>query len=254
MAEKPQWLGSFTTRQKVTAGIFALVILFLLWQVIGLFRGGSSPTPAARPGIAPAGTAMSAGAPGGVGPQQPLPPQPAQLRPKEAQMSPREAELMKLQQETEAKYIEALNELQMLRITRDIAETNKAIAAAKLETVTAEKNIVDLLTKPAMPQLPAGAYGPGLVSPVPSGSVIPQVPQIPVAQQPPTPAISYVVISVSRLQNRWNAVLGSQGKLYNVSVGDVLPPDGSKVMSIDRTGVVIQKDGARKKLSMVSAI
>ena len=149
-------------------------------------------------------------------------------------MSAQELELVRLQQETQAKYVAALNELQMLKIAREIAQTNQAIAAARLATVTAEKNTLLLLSPPPP------AYAQGLVTPV-SG----------------TPSMSspgYTVVSVSQLQNRWNAVLGYQDKLYSVSIGDVLPSDGSTVVSISRSGVVLEKDGAKRKISMVPII
>jgi hypothetical protein len=62
------------------------------------------------------------------------------------------------------------------------------------------------------------------------------------------------VISVSQLQNRWGAVLGYQGNLYSVFSGDVLPPDGSKVISISKSGVILEKNGIRTLVSMVPVI
>ena len=53
--------------------------------------------------------------------------------------------------------------------------------------------------------------------------------------------------------NRWTAVLGSQGKLYNVAVGDVLA-DGERVLSISKSGVILEKEGKSKKISIISSI
>lgn len=248
-SDKLQGLSNLTTRQKVTGGILVVVVLIVLWQIIGLFGGGSG-----TPSVPPT-TASTPGTPTVPAPQ--TTPKPAQL-PKQEGVSQRELELMKLQQETQAKYIEALNELQMLRVTREIAETNQAISTAKLNSITAQKKIVDLLVEPT-PQVGPVDYARGLVAPVSSGATVTARPtgtttttatSAPVMQ----PEVNYTAISVSQLQNKWNAVLGYQGALYNVMVGDVLPPDGSKVVSIDKTGVILEKDGAKKKISLVPII
>src|SRR5438105_8732767 len=105
-------------------------------------------------------------------------------------MSPREIELLKLQQETQAKYIAALNELQMLKIQREIAETNQAIVKAKLETVTDQKNIINLLS-PAAPLVTSKTYAAGLSGQQPPG----QIPAPPVSN-----TLTYDVLLVSYLQ------------------------------------------------------
>src|SRR5690606_24594193 len=137
----------------------------------------------------------------------------------------------------------AVNELQMLKIQRDIAETNKAIAGAKLDTVNAQKNIVTLLA----PEQPSN-YAQHLVNPTGAAA--------PTAGTPPPTIIEvpYTVISVTEIQGRWGAVIGAQGKLYNVHVGDVLPADKSKVISINKSGVVLEKDGVKKIVSLVPII
>lgn len=237
--------SGMNTRQKVTVGVFLVVLLIIIWQVWGMFGGDSTP---------PAITAAKPGTPGAM-PLQPAmqTPQPAQLTQKPEPLSQREIELMKAQQELQAKYVAALNELQMLKISRDIAETTQAIAAAKLATVTAQKNVVDLLTpKPAPTPPPAAAYGPALVGP--TGGQAGATP--PSLTPPPAPEaeINYTVVSVSLLQYKWSAVIGQGGNLYNVSVGDILPPDRSKVVSINKAGVVLERNGVRKKVSLVPII
>jgi len=255
MADIMQQFKNMTTRQKVTAGVFILILIIIIWQVAGLFGGGGTTTPVPAPATRP--TTMTGAAPGaapGMAQPQPQKPLPAQLQ-KQQPMSQREMELLKLQQETQTKYLSALNELQMLRVERELAETNQAIATARLATVTAQKGIVDLLAPPA-PQITPD-YARGLVMP---GTARPAQPTQPPIQMPPTisapsqPEISYTVISVSQLRYKWNAVLGYQGSLYNVTVGDILPPDGSKVVSIDRSGVILEKNNVRKKISLVPII
>lgn len=258
--DRPQAKSSMTTRQKITAAAFAVIVLVILWQIYGLF-GSSTPktvTPATTPAHPTA--PMNAGSPNGGAPMSPQSPMPAQLQTQSTAMSPEEGELYRAQQQLEVQYLSAVNQLQMLKIERDIAETNKAIMTARLETVTAQKNIVDLLQPPTPPATPA-TYARGLVYPTPTSepqsvhamptpTLVPAAPEAP----PVTPEINYSVISVSRLQNRWAAVLGYQGNLYRVSVGDILPPDSSMVIAINRSGVVLERKGVKRKISLVPII
>lgn len=245
----PQVLSSMSMRQKVVLVLFILVAIFVVWQVYGMMKsGGSAPTTGPKP------VAQSAQSSGGTtGPEMhqtgPMPTS-APIPRKEPPLSPRESALLQLQQETEAKYISALNELQMLKIEKEIAETNKSIMSAKLDTITAEKNIVNLLKPPIPAPVPPTTYTQGLA----------QTKQPPAQSEQPQPLststaeVNYTVISVSKLQSRWNAIMGYQGNLYNVHVGDILPSDGSKVISISNTGVVLEKNGMRRKVSMVQII
>ena len=240
MASDSQMKNNFsgmTTRQKTIAAVFAVIVLILIWQVAGLFGGGKAPTKITP---APAKT-MTAGAPAGqvVGESQ--------IR--QAPL-PTDNQFMKLQRDSEQQYVSKLNELESLKIQREIAEMNQAIAASKLATVTAEKGISDLLTKPTPMQVSAGEYASKLAGPVRQGESL-------LGQQMGTAApveVQYTVISVSMQLHKWNAVLGYQGKLYNVSIGDVLPVDGAVVVSISRNGVILNKDGKRRKVSLVAAI
>jgi type IV pilus biogenesis protein PilP len=236
--DKLQTVSNMTTRQKVTIGILAIIVLIILWQVIGLFRGSKTST-----------SAQTRNATSRVVTPPPAMPQPASLPPKPAPMSQRELELMRLQQETQAKYLAALSELQMLKVTRDIAETNQAIAAAKLATITAQKKTLTELTGPTVPQ---STYASALAGSTPAANEV-QPPQPPPPVSIPQET-NYTVISVSQLRYRWSAVIGYQGNLYSVNVGDVLPPDGSRVVNINKSGVVLEKNNIRRKVSLVPII
>lgn len=265
-------LGSMTSKQKAMAAIFVVIVLLVIWQVMGLMGGGGStkpttditPTKSMSATNPSGGSAMPGGQqhPGGMTPPagggapapiqaNNMPQQPQQLTQTSALPMQRDTELMNMQKQTQHSYLEAVDQLQMLRVQREIAEANQAIAAAKLATVTAEKNVSDLLTKPAAPVIPAGAYANKLVGPtmVGAGTLPEAAPAAPV-----TPGTPYVVISVSMGGNKWSAVLGYNGKLYNVSIGDVLPDDGSKVVGINRDGVTLDTNGTRKKISLVASI
>jgi len=258
MADKAQILANMSTRQKAIAGLMVVIVLIIIWQLIGLFGGGkktvTTPTNKAMPTVktptmtnTPTAGAMSPSPAGGSMQLQQMTPQPAQLtQTPTAGVTQREAELIKMQEETQAKYIAALNELQMLKVARDIAEANQAIMTAKLATVASEKKIIDMLSPIAGGVGTPAGYAKNLVSPVPAGA-------------PPAPGISqleasYTVISVSQLQYKWSAVLGHKGSLYNVHVGDILPQDNSKVVNIDKSGVELEKDGVKTKISLVPII
>ena len=251
-ADKAQSVSTMSTRQMVTGVIVLLVLIVLAWQVHSLFGGGSSTVPATNPSTPNAtnqnmSSAMMKNNSGGG-----MQPQPAQITPtptavpavaQDSATTAREAQLMQLQQQTEANYLKAMNDLQVLRVQRDIAETNQAIMAAQLSQVQAEKKIVDLLAPPAPPPTSA-TYAKNLVNPVNEGNPMPL----------PSPEATYTVISVSQLQYQWSAVVGSQGNLYSVRVGDILPADGSRVMSIDKSGIMLQKNGATRKISLIPII
>lgn len=228
---------SLTARQKITAGIFLLVVIFLIWQGIGMMKGKTA-------NFSPAGNTakMSANSPVNSMRTQPRP-DAAQL-PKSQVVTdaPVDAEAVKLQQETQTKYISAVDALQLLKVAKEIAETNQAIMTAKLATAKAEKGINDLanptaglLINPYAKQA-AGRGQPGQETP------------------PPPPSTNYSVVSVSLLQYQWSAVISYGGNLYTVKIGDILPADGSKVASIDRSGVTLEKDGEKKKISLMPII
>lgn len=234
-------LSGMTTRQKTIAAVFVVIVLILIWQVAGLFSGGKSAPKTISP--APVKT-MGATSPtsGAMPVAEELPVRQAAL--------PVDNQFVKLQRDSEQQYVTKLNELESLKIQREIAEMNQAIAASKLATVTAEKGISDLLTKPTPVQVSAGEYANKLANPVRPGETV-------VGQQTTTALpteIQYTVISVSMQLHKWSAVVGYQGKLYNVSIGDVLPVDGAVVESINRNGVVLNKDGKKRKVSLVAAI
>lgn len=253
-------ISQMSMRQKGIIATVVIVILIIVWQVMSLFPKSSPPpvpvaknTPAMTgnpgPANAPSGgpNAMSANNNGPNAPQQPPPEQLQKV------LVPADNQFNQMQKMTEEKYISKLNELEELKIQKQIAETNQAISAAKLATVTAEKDISDLLTKPAPPPpLPASAYANQLVSPTngPPGMILPPIPP-PAKEEAPT---AYSVISVSMQLHKWSAVIGFQGRLFHVSVGDVLPIDGSVVSSINRSGVTLKRDNQIRKISMISSI
>jgi type IV pilus biogenesis protein PilP len=228
------------SRKKATAGVVFLVMFILVWQIAGMFgRTASAPSKANAVGGESVAVAQTTGA----APPPMVTPKPAEL-PQTQPLSDREVALMTLQQETQVKYLEALNQLQMLKVSKDIAVANKDISAALLGKVEAEKKIVDLLAGPAVP-MGASATTESTTTTTTGTATVNQL-----AQQ----AVSYSVVSISQVQYRWGAVIAFGSTLYNVHVGDVLPPDGSTVIAIAKDSVTLQKEGTRKKVSLVSII
>lgn len=245
----------FTSRQKIMAGVVIVIVIFLIYQVIGMFSNGGetvTPTPVQAPVVANK-TGVQQRSVGTANPQTGTPNMPAATSVQPQQVQPLKglvvanSDTLKKQQEQQQQYLSTVNELQMLKLQKDIAETTQAISAAKLATATAERNIGDLFIKQATPTAPTD-YANKLVNPAAG-----QPNQPPPGPVGPTPA-AYVVISVSMQMDRWTAVLGYQGKLYNVSVGDVLPADGWTVQSISKEGVILKKDDVTRKISLVPVI
>ncbi len=232
-------------RQHITVGVLILVLAMIIWQMIGLFGGGGGGSSTA---IAPMTNANNNKHPNQTSAMSQLVGSPSSLP--QAHLTPNAAEsdanLVKMQQDTQEKYLNALNELQVLKVNREIAVTNQAIMTARLAAVAAEKKMTDILSPPApTPQ----EYAQNLVNP----SVAKNQTTTTTEESVPD-VVTYTVVSVSLLQNQWGAVMGSKGNLYSVKVGDILPPDRSKVIGIDKSGVTLLKDGEKVRISMVPVI
>ncbi|HSW70184.1 MAG TPA: hypothetical protein VLI69_08565 [Gammaproteobacteria bacterium] len=263
-SNKPS-LSTLSPKQKVIGAVTVIIFGFIIYEVIGLFSSGGgkettiTPTPPpqaqAKPGIqTPVQRAGTAAAPSAPAAMQQSP----GLTAVNAITSPREnMELQKQQQQQQQTYLDSINQLQLLKVKREIAETNQAIASARLATETANKNMSDLLTQPTLPQAPAGSeVVRGVANPIAGttpGASTSSENTPPPSTKPQVLEIPFVVISVSMQFSHWNAVLSYQGKLYNVSVGDTLF-DGSTVASISKNGVTLLRDGKRRKISIQATI
>lgn len=227
------------TKKKLTYGIVAVVLLIGAYLGYGMISAEEEPaikTPQTNPDV-PKPAALKA-----------MQTQPTQQP--GAPMTEREAQLMRMQQDMQTKYLAAINELQMLKVEKDIAETNKDISKAKLDSITAQKDIVDLLAPKAATTTEAYVKGLDQSAPPPSGETgVQQTTTVTTTQ-----TVGYTVISVTKLRGEWTAVMGASGKLYSVKAGDVLAADGSVVLGINRSGVLLEKEGKRTKISMVPVI
>ncbi len=244
-SDKSSLASGMAPRQKAIIAGVAVIILIILWLSYSMYQNSQpmvvTPTPTTAP-IAGAATA-----PGGMPPIH----TPSQAKLTTQPMTEREAQLMKIQQETESSYIKAMSELQLLKLNQQFAETNQAIMKAKLETVSAQKKIVDLLQTDAERANAAG-QGANITPAAMEAAMRNMQAQQQLAQQ--QAIANYTVVSVTNLQGQWRAVLGTQGRLFSVKVGDVLPVDGAKVLSISSSGVTVQRNGISKRFSMVPII
>ncbi len=238
-------------KQKITIAIVAVIVLFVIWQAAGLFGGGGES--ARTPSAPKAEVAMNSASPikatspaplQNVNPASAMPAQPVAPSILSLSINPEE---LKTQRENETRYINAVNQLQMLKIQREIAETTQAITKSKLDTVTSEKSITDLLVNAPLPAslLPPGQNLPGMM---PDQQTIKTTVTTTKAEP------NYVVLSVSKKDNKWRAVIGNLGKLYSLTIGDTLPADGSTVIFINTKGVTLQKDGKTRRIPISSAI
>lgn len=242
-------------KQKIMLVATVLIIIFVAWQAFKLMGGGGSDAAPATPAPTTANkAAVRPGGNGGGAANQAA----AVVSAPEAVQAPKQVpvpsnpEILKIQQDTQAKYISAINELQMLKLQKDIAETKQAITSSILANATAEKSITDLLT---VQQMPTSSYaGPALSPSNASSAGIEALPKpvVAVANLQETP---YVVTSVAFRNDRWAAVVSYQDKYYNVNVGDILTPDGSMVLAIDRNGVTLEgKDKIKRKVLINSGL
>jgi type IV pilus biogenesis protein PilP len=273
----PNNFSSLPTKQKVSAIVFFIIGAVVIWQAIGLFRGGSSktaeitpdksaatsanhPAPGSSPNPASGSSASqkmmsnSPSKPGATPPSVNMQPTPAAghggnspilSKPTAEVGTPPSTPINNQQQQEQVKYVSAINQLQMLKIQKEIAETNQAIVAAKLATAEAERSMTEALT-PSVP-IPNPANSPpptpAAVSGGASGSSASSD-----ASASSSISDTYIVYSVSMELDQWHAVIGFKDKLYNVMVGDIIPNDGSIVSAIDAKGVTLKLAGMERRI------
>jgi len=239
--------GSMPAKQKATIAVIAVIFLIIAWQIYGLIGGGgssSAPQPTiAKPTVVTKELKLADSNANNATAQSN---EQVSVRESTVRNSPRFNEM---QARTEEKYLRKLSDLEQLKLQQQIAETNQAISAAKLATVSAEKDISNLLTAPSQSQQSEQSQLSGY-----SQQIQQQVAEEKQKQEEEAnliPDANYNVVSVSRSLNVWQAILSLDGKYYGVRVGDTLPPDGSVVRAINQKRVLLRKDGKNRSISMV---
>jgi hypothetical protein len=259
-------------KQKILIAALVVILLVVGWQLFGSGGGGSAPAPTINPGAANGPKPMTGGpqmsaSNGMPAAMAPVALAPEMSQPKQASL-PVNNEILRLQQQTQADYLQSVNKLQMLKIQQSIDETKTAIATAELSRMTAEKSIADLITSKessggggdmgpigGSPSSPYGNPPPFVSNTAPTvatvtttttpSAMVPSVPQMPV-----TP---YTVLSVAYNGHRWTAVLAAMNKTMNVRIGDTLE-DGSMVTSISRNEVTLRRDNKSRSIAVAGNI
>ncbi len=250
--DKKQNDGAMPAKQKATIAVIAVVFLIIGWQILQLFSGGSSATTqkmvqkqtVINKELKLASSSAS----------------PVARKTNEDEISVHESSISndskfkEMQRRVEEKYIGRLSELEQLRLQRQIAETNQAISAAKLATVTAEKDISNLLTAPTTQQTKVqqlSEYSQQIqqAAEVKAKKAIEEE-----EEKNKIPDAKYSLVSVSKSLNKWQAVLSLGDRLYGVRVGDTLPPDGSKVTGISARNIFLERDGKKRTINIVASV
>jgi hypothetical protein len=227
------------TKKIVTIVAVIAVVGVIAWQAKSMFGDDTAAQEEAAKSAAPA-----------IHPDTPkqaalIPPPPPASAAKP--LTPAEIEANRLQQEAQVKYLAALDDLQMLKVEKDIAETNKDIMKAKEDMITSQHKIVDMLAPKAQPS-PVSTLDnsgrPGISGAGPGTGQPGMGPN----------NVEYSVVSVTNLRGRWTAIINTGSKLVSVTAGDVMSDNNVTILSIDRSGVLIEKDGNKKKIVMPSVI
>jgi hypothetical protein len=211
MSPEKQTKDAGSQKQKIMIVAIIVVVLFVAWQVLGL-RGGGNNNAAITPSSPSAPNAMgpkpmtaangsSQMAPGISTP--PPAPAPTPTAPQQVTLPAASTELGNSQSQAQTEYVNALNRLQLLKVKREIDETETAIATAELNRMTAEKSIADMIL--AKQQAAAAAQE---VAPVPPPSTVaPTNAPPPPIMQPRQPEVAYTLQSVSYEGSKWSAVI-----------------------------------------------
>src|SRR5579872_6219925 len=155
MADDKMTFSTLTTKQKVIGVLLVVILGFIIYEVMGLFSSGEKNTaqmahPMLRPASSPKPTQMTMG-PAGTLSVPPGAPVQSAVATVSTVTLPESSDLQKQQAAQQQMYLDSVNQLQLLKIKREIAETNQAIASARLATETANKSMSDLLTQPSLP-------------------------------------------------------------------------------------------------------
>lgn len=270
-------LAGMPTKQKIMAIVAVLIVAVVIWQVVGLFGGGSAPAPTIQPATQLSANVSkgTSGVPSSNGSNNSpvMNATPSMQTTTSADDTSKQQsvtdEMIKQQELDQAKYLDEINKLQYLKLEREIAENSQAVASAKLATAKAEKDMSDLLTASnkqvsladyANKLADSGAQTEQSTQPTQSAQLAahPLYPGLGQLGQPSSPSSSaapqYVVVSVAMQLGEWSAVIGEGGKLYVVHVGDTLPSDSSVVAAIDSKGVTLSKDKKKHTIDLISSV
>lgn len=226
------------TRQKVIVVLTVVFFLIAGWQLVAIFKGngGGHSHTAATPAPAAATSSVAA-------PAQQRAPQPNTPAPKQVALpapSPKTLAELQLSQQNQMEYLQLSSDYQLAKMRQMLADTNASIAKANLSSA---KSSLELSKVSQQYKTIHGASS-DLSNVTPS-----QTPSA-LSHQSTKITISgkYSVALVAYQRGKWTATLRTDdGTLVSVKTGSQLPDD-SRVVMINRNGVVLQKDGQNVSL------
>lgn len=214
------------TKQKVTAIITVLVVLFAIYLAYDTFFGGTSTsTPATETkSVTSAKPVKSENRletkNNGESAEAQLPPPPQQKEPTPAQLA-----ALAQSQQMQQQYINLVNAYQMAQIEQKLAAADSQIAQSKLSTAKAMVSTQEFAAK-----LPRNGMNFG-------------------DNEPAGPQAVYV----GQQAGKWLAMLNLNGNYVQVNVGTQLP-DGSVVTSISDRGVILDNNGQPSYLPIAKSL
>lgn len=207
--------------------IFIVVIVILIWQVVAMFRGGSSsksaPAPQPQPMPTLASTpAVSASAPVASMPlvaKAPVVAVPAQNN---TSFDP----LGGLNSPEQRRYLQMLSEYQLLQIQAQIVQVKLAIAQSQANMQKLQNN--------------------GATTASNSGQAVSVAP-VDTLNPPARPQLTLKYIG--QVNGAWSAMIQFGDTVQAVSVGSVLP-SGETVVAIQQNAVVLNNHGRMMRLTL----
>ena len=242
-------LKNLSAKQKILLPIFVLALIYVIWQVYDMFGGGAvqpAPVVAAKP-VVVMQTQPMAGAPSSqMQAQEQMPAALGQNAPgAPAQLAPTEKSVVALAAtsggDDQSQYVQLLNHYQLLKMKRLLLEEEVAISTAQQKIAEMNAKTVSLGGMPDTGVEDMGGYSDSaMAATAPSNSE-------------GGGSGDYKVVYIDKQGGDWNATLNRKGRFEEVTIGSELT-DGTQVISIDSTGVVIKHGMNLTKLTFGGAV
>jgi hypothetical protein len=243
-------LKNLSSKQKILLPIFVLAVVYIVWQVYDMFGGGaaqsSTPTPAARSTVAMQTQPMVGPSASQAQAQGQLPATMGQSGPgmQQVQPVPTEKNVASLAatsaNDDQSQYVQLLNHYQLLKMKRLLLEEEVAISTAQQKIAEMNAKTVSLGGMPDTGVEDMGGYSDSaMAATAPSSSE--------------GGSGEYKVVYIDKQGGDWNATLNRKGRFEEVSIGSELA-DGTQVISIDSSGVVIKHGTNLTKLTFGGAV
>jgi hypothetical protein len=230
-------------KQKVLLVLVVLAFGFIVWQLYGIFGGGS---PAVKNQAATNTTSIvtKTQQPAVVQQQRSIPPV---QQPASAVVAPKErsvADISSLAEggSTQSQYVQIMNQYQILKMKRLLLEEEVAIASARQRIAELNSKTVELGGSVDEGADVAGAGAGGFSDMDGSASAGEDV----VSGE--GSKIIGKVVYIDSQDGQWHATLNYRGKFTEVTVGSELD-GGVQVIAIDKSGVVLKKGSRLTKLT-----